>query len=74
MPYAQAKSYLAPLFESLARTAAKPDAPGFETLREEFSTKGGLNEQVFVDFDQHGGGKALTDALDGVLARIRGRQ
>lgn len=73
MPYAQAKSYLAPLFASLANTAAKPQSPPFDTLREEFSTKGGLNEQVFVDFDRHGGSKALTDALDGVLARIRGR-
>ena len=73
MPYAQAKSYLAPLFESLAKTAAKPGSPAFETLRTEFSTKGGLNEQVFVDFDRHGGTKALTEAMAGVLARIQGR-
>lgn len=73
MPYAQAKSYLAPLFESLAKTSARPDSPDFEMLRQEFSTKGGLNEQVFVDFDRHGGGKALHDALTGVLARIQGR-
>lgn len=72
MPYAQAKSYLAPLFESLAKAAANPDAPDFATLREEFSTRGGLNEQVFVDFDRNGGAKALTDALNGVLARIQG--
>lgn len=73
MPYAQARSYLAPLFESLAKTAARADGPDFETLREEFSTRGGLNEQVFVDFDRNGGARALTDALNGVLARIQGR-
>lgn len=73
MPYPQAKTYLAPLFASLAQTAARRDAPDFATLRSEFSTKGGLNEQVFVDFAEKGGATALTEALDGVLARIQGR-
>ncbi len=72
MPYEQAKTYLAPLFASLADTAARPDAPGFDVLRSEFSTKGGLNEQVFVDFAAKGGAVALTTALEGVLARVRG--
>ncbi len=73
MPYDQAKSYLAPLFASLADTAARRQAPDFDVLRGEFSTKGGLNEQVFADFTAAGGAKALTEALDGVLARIRGK-
>jgi pyrroline-5-carboxylate reductase len=72
MPYDQAKSYLGPLFASLADTAARPQHPSFEQLRTEFSTRGGLNEQVFVDFAAKGGEKALTEALDGVLARVRG--
>jgi len=73
MPYEQAKTYLAPLFASLADTAARPGAPSFDILRSEFSTKGGLNEQVFVDFAAKGGAMALTEALDGVLARVRGK-
>lgn len=72
MPYDQAKTYLAPLFSSLADTAARPHHSSFERLRTEFSTRGGLNEQVFVDFAAKGGTRALTDALDGVLARVRG--
>jgi pyrroline-5-carboxylate reductase len=36
----------------------------------EFSTKGGLNEQVFAEFKENGGTKALTLALDSVLKRI----
>jgi pyrroline-5-carboxylate reductase len=72
MPYDQAKAYLAPLFGSLADTAARPQHPSFEQLRVEFSTRGGLNEQVFVDFAARGGSAALTEALDGVLARVRG--
>ncbi|MET0746828.1 MAG: pyrroline-5-carboxylate reductase [Rhizobium sp.] len=74
MPYAQAQTYLAPLFASLAETAARPKAPSAEVLRAEFSTKGGLNEQVFTDFVANGGAAALTQALDGVLARIRGKE
>ncbi|MBW8789318.1 MAG: pyrroline-5-carboxylate reductase, partial [Rhizobium leguminosarum] len=42
-------------------------------LSREFATKGGLNEQVFSDFEKKGGLVALTAALDGVLARIEGR-
>jgi pyrroline-5-carboxylate reductase len=73
MPYGQAQNYLAPLFASLAETAARPQAPNLDVLRAEFSTKGGLNEQVFVDFVAKGGETALTEALDGVLARVRGK-
>lgn len=67
------QAYLAPLFVSLAQRAAKTDASSFSSLSEEFATKGGLNEQVLAHFEKNGGRKALTDALDGVLARIEGR-
>ena len=33
--------------------------------------KGGLNEQVWTDFEQNGGTRALVDALDRVLSRIK---
>ena len=44
----------------------------FCSLSGEFATKGGLNEQVFRDFDTKGGSDALREALDRVLARISG--
>jgi len=69
----KARAYLAPLFESLARRANASDAENFATLGDEFATKGGLNEQVLADFDRHGGRAALHRALDGVFARIEGR-
>ena len=68
----KARAYLAPLFLSLAQTAVRHGDTPLETLKEEFSTKGGLNEQVFDDFDRKGGSEALIAALDRVLARIRG--
>jgi pyrroline-5-carboxylate reductase len=67
-----AKAYLAPLFTRLSQTAVQSANQSFSQLRLEFSTKGGLNEQVFEDFDQKGGTKALLDALDRVHHRVRG--
>jgi pyrroline-5-carboxylate reductase len=72
MPEDKARAYLAPLFLSLAQTAVKHGGMPLAGLRQEFSTKGGLNEQVFEDFDQTGGTRALTVALDRIMLRIRG--
>lgn len=69
---AKARAYLAPLFASLAQRAAKADQTTLDALRREFSTPGGLNEQVFDDFDRGGGSRAMTDALERVLARVKG--
>ena len=66
-----ARSYIAPLFASLAHTAQQTTDMSFAELRGEFSTRGGLNEQVFRDFETKGGTAALTHAMDRVLARIR---
>jgi pyrroline-5-carboxylate reductase len=71
MPEDKARAYLAPLFLSLAQTAVKHGGMPLAGLRQEFSTKGGLNEQVFEDFDQKGGTQALTAALDRVMLRIK---
>ncbi|MCG5478461.1 pyrroline-5-carboxylate reductase [Sinorhizobium alkalisoli] len=68
----KARAYLAPLLSSLAQKAAAADQTALDALRREFSTPGGLNEQVFEDFDRNGGSRALSDALERVLARVRG--
>jgi pyrroline-5-carboxylate reductase len=72
MAASKARAYIAPLFASLSHTALRSDQATFDTIRREFSTKGGLNEQVFEDFDRKGGTRALTDALDRVYRRIQG--
>ncbi len=58
-------------FASLGGVAS--DSPlDLAALREGFSTKGGLNEQVFRVFTEQNGAAALTTALDQVAARVRG--
>ncbi len=66
------QAYLAPLFHGLAERAKKSRTSSFGELSREFATKGGLNEQVQVDFDKDGGTTALKQALDRVFARITG--
>jgi len=50
------------------RTAHKP----LSTLRHEYSTRGGLNEQLFQEFAHLGGLDALKGALQKVHNRIKG--
>jgi pyrroline-5-carboxylate reductase len=71
LPDASARSYLAGLFANLGR-AAERTSQEFDALREEYSTRGGLNEQVFRVFGEEGGTEALKTALAGVLKRVRG--
>ena len=66
---ADARTYLAGLFGNLGRTA-ESSSQGFQELRAEHSTKGGLNEQAFDQFLEAGGLAALTAALDSVRDRI----
>jgi len=68
----KARAYIAPLFASLSQRAARDEGTPLEELAREFSTAGGLNEQVLTDFDRGGGHRALTDALERVLLRVRG--
>ena len=70
LPPENARAYLAPLFSSLSTVAATTPTRSLEDLRHEFSTKGGLNEQMFSQFREHGGTAALTEALESVLARV----
>lgn len=71
IPYEQGSIYLRQLFAGLADAAASMPDSRFETLRDEFSTKGGLNEQVYQTFEAKGGTEALIAGLEGILARIR---
>ncbi len=73
LPEEKGRAYLAPLFAGLSDTAlhAGKDV-AFMEMSHEFATKGGLNEQVFQDFDGKGGSDALRLALDRVLKRITG--
>lgn len=73
LPEEKGRAYLAPLFASLSDTALRGSRDtAFMEMSHEFATKGGLNEQVFQDFDGKGGSDALRLALDRVLKRITG--
>lgn len=65
------RAYVAPLFASLSQTAVRSHHVPLGELSREFATKGGLNEQVLIDFQGGGGRDAITLALDRVLARIQ---
>jgi pyrroline-5-carboxylate reductase len=71
LAYESGRAYLVQMFGALTETAAQAPGKPFEDIRVEFSTKGGLNEQVYTNFAADGGIKALSDALDGVFNRIR---
>lgn len=70
MSYDQASMYLKQLFGGLSHVTGTSKEHSFEAMASEFSTKGGLNEQVFAEFTANGGTKALTLALTSVLKRI----
>ena len=72
MPSAKAQGYLKPLFASLGNCAREAEGVDFAGLRSDFSTKGGLNEQVLRDFESGGGSRALLAALESVLVKIQG--
>ena len=71
IPDQKARDYLISLFASLGKVSAKSAERPPGDLRREFSTRGGLNEQLFREFDQGGGSEALTSALASVLRRIK---
>lgn len=73
MSYDQASTYLRQLFGGLSYATGASEERSFEAMASDFSTKGGLNEQVFTEFTENGGTKALTLALESVLKRIEQR-
>lgn len=72
LPDEQSRPYVAALFGNLG-DILREHPMQLEQLRIDHSTRGGLNEQMFADFQKQGGAEALMAAMDGVLNRIRGR-
>ncbi len=66
-----AARYLRGLFGSLGDVLRESPA-SFERLREDHSTKGGLNEMIFQRFVQGGGGAAMEAALTAAFQRVQG--
>lgn len=72
LPEVKGRAYLPPLFAGLSEAAILTSRNvDFMELSGEFATKGGLNEQVFRDFERDGGSDALKRALEHVLERIK---
>lgn len=63
------RPYVAELFGNLG-DILRDHPMEAEALRRDHSTRGGLNEQLFVDFRNKGGEAALYAGLDAVLRRI----
>lgn len=71
LPEPAARAYLAGLFANLGTVAEASPLP-FADLRGEYSTRGGLNEQMFRVFSDQGGTPALRTALEEVMKRVQG--
>lgn len=67
---ATTRAYLASFYSGLSAVARDTDTP-FAELAKEFSTRGGLNEQVIQDLAAQGAFDAVGPALDRILQRIR---
>ena len=68
---AKARTYMFSLFGNLTSAGEKSASIPLAEMRRRFSTNGGLNEQMFTQFQTHGGTAALGAALDSVLTRVR---
>lgn len=64
------RAFLTSLYTGLSDAASRTGTP-FDTLAREFSTAGGLNEQITKDLAAHGVFSAHANALERVLERIR---
>lgn len=67
---ASARAFTRHLFHGLATVANEGKADDFAKLREEFSTRGGLNEQLDKHLREAGTHRSLVEALDTVMARL----
>lgn len=72
MPASTARAYVGPLFVSLSEAAFESADTPLSALRTAYSTRGGINGQMFSDFVTLGGFDALHGAFANVLLRIRG--
>jgi pyrroline-5-carboxylate reductase len=73
MPNEHARNFLAYLFAGLSEAARTSPEKSFEELRTAYSTKGGLNEQVFDLFINNGGAAAVTGGLEAAFSRLTPR-
>jgi len=69
---ALAAKYIGAIYHCISYDSRNPSAHTFDELVSE-QTAGGLNEQVVRELTEAGAFTALTDSLDGALARIEGR-
>jgi pyrroline-5-carboxylate reductase len=65
-------SYVGSMFQAISVLAKESSADCFENLAAEASTPGGLNEQALREIRKQDGFDAFTEALDVVLARLKG--
>jgi len=70
---ASAAKFTGAVFHCFSFDSAQASEHTFAELVDE-QTPGGLNEQVVRELTESGAFSALTDALDGVLARVEGRE
>lgn len=73
LPQTSARTYMAQHFFNLSTVVMCNPSETLKDLRHEYSTKGGLNEQMFTEFSAGGGLDALARALDSVLSRVRSK-
>ena len=66
-----ARAYIDAINLNLARTGDAECATDLAALRRAHSTPGGLNEQLYRVFGEHGGRAALEAGLDSIYARAR---
>jgi len=68
---ALARSYLSTMWFGLADAAQRHPERDFPTLSREYSTAGGLNEQLKTGLEAEGVGEFYAKGLDALLERIR---
>lgn len=71
VPAHDARTYVATVLQGLANIAVNEKEHSFAALAAEFATRGGISEQVVAHLKQHGALASLSDALDGVLQRMK---
>jgi pyrroline-5-carboxylate reductase len=69
----QVRTYVAAMFEAISVTCAERSREGFERLVADHSTPGGLNEQAYRELKAAGWTGLVSQTLDLIHARIRGR-
>mmetsp|Transcript_23130 Transcript_23130/g.74904 ORF Transcript_23130/g.74904 Transcript_23130/m.74904 type:complete len:329 (+) Transcript_23130:3422-4408(+) len=72
VPAEDAAKYVGAIFHCITYDTAEAGVETFDHLVKE-QTPGGINEQVVRELTEAGAYTALSDSLDGILARVEGR-